>query len=902
MTSETVPETWAHNDYTVGWVCALPKEQTAATAMLDQIHTSLPKPRNDHNTYTLGSISKHNIVIACLPKGKIGTTSAATTATSMISTFPAIRFSLMVGIGGGIPPKVRLGDVVVSTPVGQIPGVVQWDCKVNQAGKVERTGTLNNPPNTLLTALTKVETAHDLTGSRIPEYLDELKDKWPRLVPKYLRSDSLEDTLFKAGYAHLTKSSTDCTAISDDEEEEQEDEEDNCRFCDKALTVKRKPREMRVHYGLIASGNTLIKNAAFRDKLNQDLGGQVLCVEMEAAGLVHAFPCIIIRGICDYADSHKHKAWQEHAAAVAAAFAKELLDYIQPSDVAGERMAKDILGQIQNAVSKAGANIEEVKSKLERKEDLEILQWLTPVNYGPQHSDYFSQRQEGTGGWLLDSNVFLEWVETNDQTLFCPGVPGAGKTILTSIVIDELTTRFKNVESIGIAYIYGSYRRQDEQNAKNLLENLLKQLAQGRSALPVGVKSLYHKNKSIGTRPSFDELSATLQSVVGLYSRIFIVVDALDELKAKYKAKLFATSRFIPEIIESFKGSTTFEIRAHDEDVRRYLDGRISQSGQKLLQTHRDVIKTEITKAVDGMFLLAQLHIDSVCTKKTLKKMKEVLNSLSTGPKAYDIAYEKAMERITGQDLDSQELAKQVLSWVICAKRVLITSKLQHALAVEVGELELDEENLPQIEDMVSVCAGLVTIDEESDIIRLVHYTTQEYFDRTQMQWFPNAQSDIATTCVTYLSFSAFESGPCTNERRFEHRLLANPFYHYASRNWGHHALMASMDGHQFILDFLESETKLSASFQIIMNFEGYPWDHIAGQNGPRQRTGVHAAAYFGLKNTVLALLKNGHDADSQDIAGRTPLWYAAMRGSETTFNLLSARNDVDPNCQDSKG
>jgi nucleoside phosphorylase len=328
-------------DYTVGWVCALPKEQTAATAMLDQIHPNLSKPPNDHNTYTLGAIGKHNIVVACLPKGKIGTNSAATVATQMIDTFPSIRVGLMVGIGGGVLPKVRLGDVVVSTPVDHYPGVVQWDIgKAEKDGTFRRIGALNNPPNALLTALSKLETQHALSGPKMPEYLEELKQKWPRLVPKYLRSDSLEDVRFRADYSHVNESTT----VTEDDEDEDEEEE-NCQNCDRTKIVKRKTRDMRVHYGLIASGNQVVKDATIRDRLNKDLGGQVLCVEMEAAGLMDSFPCIVIRGICDYADSHKNKDWQEHAAAVAAAFAKELIGYVQPSDIEGERTAKDVLNQ-----------------------------------------------------------------------------------------------------------------------------------------------------------------------------------------------------------------------------------------------------------------------------------------------------------------------------------------------------------------------------------------------------------------------------------------------------------------------------------------------------------------------------------------------------------------------------
>ncbi|PNP53361.1 hypothetical protein THARTR1_06055 [Trichoderma harzianum] len=308
--------------------------------MLDDRHADIQKPPNDPNNYTLGSINGHGIVIACLPKGKTGTISAATVAAWMVSTFPSIKVGLLVGIGGGIPPKVRLGDVVVSTPIGQFPGVVQWDFgKATEGERFERTGSLNNPPTPLLTALTRLETEHDLNGSKIPEYLDQLKEKWPRLASKYLRSDRHEDLLFKSDYQHVSEPTNyeNLSGLEDSAEEV------NCEFCDRSQVLKKKPRDMRVHYGLIASGNQVIKDAALRNKLNKDLDSHVLCIEMEAAGLMNNFPCLVIRGICDYADSHKNNAWQEHAAAVAAAFAKELLGYIQTSEVERECPAKDIL-------------------------------------------------------------------------------------------------------------------------------------------------------------------------------------------------------------------------------------------------------------------------------------------------------------------------------------------------------------------------------------------------------------------------------------------------------------------------------------------------------------------------------------------------------------------------------
>jgi nucleoside phosphorylase len=324
-------------DYTVGWVCALAIEHIAATGMLDEIHPdTISKPANDPNGYTLGSIGGHNIVIACLPEGQYGTNSPATVATWMVSTFPRIRFGLMVGIGSGVPPKVRLGDVVVGCPVAQFPGVVQWDMgKAKAGGKFELAGALNNPPRVLLAALGKLKVDHEIVGTKVPEYLRGMVQKWPRLS-EYLRSDALEDVLFKATYPHVE---------ADEEDEEAEEESVNCPNCSRTMTVERRPRDAKVHYGLIASANRVIKDALLRDQLSKDLGKEVLCLEMEAAGLMNNFPCIVIRGICDYADSHKNRDWQRHAAAMAAGFAKELLQYVSPADVDEEPTVKDILAQ-----------------------------------------------------------------------------------------------------------------------------------------------------------------------------------------------------------------------------------------------------------------------------------------------------------------------------------------------------------------------------------------------------------------------------------------------------------------------------------------------------------------------------------------------------------------------------
>ena len=215
--------------------------------------------------------------------------------------------------------------------------------------------------------------------------------------------------------------------------------------------------------------------------------------------------------------------------------------------------------------------------------------------------------------------------------MFCPGFPGVGKTILTSVVINHLDGKVRKGDvqgdgnqgdgNIGIAYLYCNFRRQHEQKAEDLLVSLLKQLSQDRSSLPDSVKTLHDRHKDRRTRPSLDEISKALQSVATLYSRVFIIVDALDEcqagncrgrfltelfgLQAKYGASLLATSRFIPEIIKNFSGSISLEICASKKDIEKYLEGHIGQlpSFDEWSLQLQDEIKAGISDAVDGMYV-----------------------------------------------------------------------------------------------------------------------------------------------------------------------------------------------------------------------------------------------------------------------------------------------------------
>jgi nucleoside phosphorylase len=309
------------DDYTVGWVCALPIELSVAQEMLDEEHGNLPQDSDDANVYTLGRIGEHNVVLGCLPAGQTGTNSATAVAMQIKASFRSIRFGLMVGIGGGVPSEeadIRLGDIVVSQPSKGHGGVIQYDFGKTTPNGTERAGFLNAPPRILLSAVAKLRAKHDRGRSDLSVYITKLGR-----APKFSRGQAGNDVLFEGGYIHREGS--------------------NCLRCDSTRQIQREERAKdtpEVYYGTIASGNQVMRDGTIRDQISTEFGG-VLCFEMEAAGLMNDFPCLVIRGICDYADSHKNKKWQPYAAGTAAAYAKELLLVIPPAEVAKTRTVNE---------------------------------------------------------------------------------------------------------------------------------------------------------------------------------------------------------------------------------------------------------------------------------------------------------------------------------------------------------------------------------------------------------------------------------------------------------------------------------------------------------------------------------------------------------------------------------
>ena len=318
-----------HQDYTVGWICALQTEYDIACQLLEEEEPTLGTGTSrDDNAYTLGRIGEHHVVIACLPMRVYGIASAA--AVAMLRSFQFIRIGLIVGIGGGAPSNkhdIRLGDIVVGSPAHQSGGVIHYDFgKAIQDQAFETIGSLNSPPTVLLTALAKLSGIHRRKGSCFVDSAQAIFAENPRLKREYQHPGAEYDRLYDSSFKHHSRDQS-C--------------EIGCASVKSALLQRPQrevdPNEPVVHYGLIASGGKLMKDAILRDQLAKE--HDVLCFEMEAAGLMNNFPCVVIRGICDYSDSHKNNVWQGYAALMAALYAKELLHNIPKGQIASAEMA-----------------------------------------------------------------------------------------------------------------------------------------------------------------------------------------------------------------------------------------------------------------------------------------------------------------------------------------------------------------------------------------------------------------------------------------------------------------------------------------------------------------------------------------------------------------------------------
>ncbi|KAF4945037.1 hypothetical protein FGADI_12296 [Fusarium gaditjirri] len=690
----------SYERYTIAWICALPKEMVAAQAVLDDIHEPLPSQKNDTNSYILGNIGCHNIAIACLPTNEYGTNNAVNVLTNLTRTFTSIYLSLMVGIGGGVPREnfdIRLGDIVVGTRV------VQHDLgKIIGSGQIQHTAVPRTLAHQIGKALSLLQAEHQSHGSQIPHILEERF----RELPGYARPTTA-DRLFFPAYRHNSEAR-------------------NCDGCSPSALVQRSERSTNdpyIYYGTIASGNQVMKNSSVRDMVAQEL--DAICFEMEAAGLNDICPCLSVRGICDYSDSHKSKEWQEYAAATAAAFAKEFLEKLLPTE--------EITASTPGSIGR----------QYQWPQDEKYNECLRDLRETDPRDDK-SRIEETKGGllenayrWILENDKFQEWYNASQsQLLWIKGDPGKGKTMLLCGLINEL----EKEKSSFLAYFFCQATEARLSNAIAVLRGLIYLLVVQRPPLISYIEEKYeHAGKQLfEDGNAWQALSKIFMAMLEdpMLDGVLLMVDALDECDTDQEklldliirsnnVKWIVTSRNWPEI-EQVLDRSTHKVRLHLElnqdsvckAVEAFIEWKVEKLAEKKkydAQLKSDV-KSYLVENADGTFLWAALVCQELADNRVLRKC-HTRKRLEAFPKGLDPLYGRMMEYIS--DSDDAEICREILALASVVYRPVTLTELKTLLGSQY------EDEYDELTHIIACCGSFLTL--RGDAISFLHQSAKDF-------------------------------------------------------------------------------------------------------------------------------------------------------------------------------
>ncbi|KAL2808027.1 hypothetical protein BJX63DRAFT_436478 [Aspergillus granulosus] len=708
--------------------------------MLDQAQP-LPQGFSDPNAYEFGELNGHHIVIAYLPNGVYGTTSAAAVVSRMCLLFPQLRYGLMVGIGGGVPDKnndIRLGDIVVSKPGGRHGGVIQYDLgKTVQDGQFVQTGILNQPPHALLSRLSQVEAKQIATGNNaLLEIISGALERNPKLKEIFSPPKEHTDFLFNPSYIHT-------------------DKESDCTLCDKEQLVKRPPRAInapRVHYGLIASGNQVMKDSGTRDRLAREHG--ILCFEMEAAGLMNELPTLVIRGICDYCDSHKQKQWQGYAALTAAAYAKLLLSVVPAKVATAAQLRPGFTGEDQRCLQELLLS--------HPKDDLRRIE----ATKGGLLGDSFR--------WVLDTAELRKWHSNpQSQLLWIKGDPGKGKTMLIIGIINELTQQVQSEPLQSLAYFLCQATDRRLNNAPSVLRGLIYMLIQQQPHLISHLRERYDTNpKLFESENMFYSLATIFENMIQGSTRalIYLLVDALDECETGLSdlLKLIARTKFMSAVqvkwivssrnrddieqeLEFGNEKTKLSLELNSNRISDAVGAYINYRVSRLKALQRDEIlvkriKEQLLQKSNGTFLWVALVVQEMQKCKHLSAMVEVLEKT---PRGLTPLYDRMLQQIQLLEGLDRDLCILVLSIALFAYRPLHLREF-----CRLAGLHERQHGSGDLESVVGMCGSFLTIRD--DYVHLIHQSSKDYL------------SDVK------ISATVFPSGPPTVHHKIFRESLQN--------------------------------------------------------------------------------------------------------------------------------
>ncbi|KAK0216574.1 hypothetical protein EDD85DRAFT_436563 [Armillaria nabsnona] len=559
-------------------------------------------------------------------------------------------------------------------------------------------------------------------------------------------------------------------------------------------------------------------------------------------------------------------------------------------DVVGQHESLAFSLDVQQKLSDFNGKLDTILNRERDNKVQEVAAWLNPVDYTPIQRDILKQRITGTGQWFLEAPQFTSWVDgsAKSPTLWCPGDPGSGKTVIASIIIAHLYKRFGK-ENIPVLRVFGDYRNMEAKTVSDIIRSLLKQLIHAQNGLSSSLESMYRESLENVPDPSLDEFMEVLSFHLKRYHLIYIVFDAFDEFVGRQeqlisalkslgsRVRLLVTSRNDTAIQRIFQDDEELRIRADDGDIRKLIMSRLDDDDDlRIFLTDRnDLCQNILTRVVEraqGMFFLADMQMTLL---SETADCAELIGELNESPGTIQATYKHFLERVERKPEGRRNLAYRIFCWVAFAKRPLTILELQHALAMRSGTTELNTNRILNLDIISRACIGLVVVDGQG-YVRFTHPTIEEYFISQKRTLFPGLQESITSTCLTYMSFDIFRF-PSVLPLLKPDISAKYPFLDYASNKWAIHAKNCAPGSVETeILTFLRTQSNIALSFVQSPDLE------------PEiPRTPAWFSAHYGLVNVMQVLLNEG-----VDLRHENALCIAAHAGQLEMVKLLLLRSD----------
>ncbi|UKZ73418.1 hypothetical protein TrVFT333_001065 [Trichoderma virens FT-333] len=929
------------DDFKIAIICALPLEANIVSALFDRKWDGrwYGKGAGDSNVYSFGLIGRHNVVLAHMPN--MGKVAAAAAAVGLRASFQKINLALVVGICGGAPlgehhSEIFLGDVVVSE------GIIQYDFGRRFPNNIfvrKDTPQDNLPrPNPEIRAtIAKLRADHSWLQDKVSRHLHDLQRKFSAEVTYPGPS---EDILFNPTYQHKHQRSSECTICSGS----------NGRgdVCDTVLGLscellecdlqgavfRRKSTQPpatsaewkpAVHFGLFASGDTVMKSGKDRDDIAARDG--VIAFEMEGAGVWENLPgTLVIKGICDYADSHKSKKWQPYAAATATAVTKAFLEEWRIASSEEQSPHRSALYP-QHGL---GREVEAHRDPIRKAKELDILRKLYKSQY-EDRKDRNPIRTEGTCEWFVAHRLFREWQENKESTtLWVSADPGCGKSVLAKHLIDSV---LPSTASRTTCYFFFKDDFEDQRSVVSALCCILHQLfKQNRTLLTEAILEQFEIYMEDITG-SFSKLWSTLLSAVkdNNAGEIVCILDAVDEceesgrsqlaeaLYALYRhrknskdsnLKFLLTSRPYISIRHGFKrpdipqlavihlsGENDIEMAKISQEIDIFIQSKVQlvKKRLKLTNSERDLLLRELMRIPNRTYLWVHLTLDLIQDDPNLDEVG-IFGATSHLPRSVEEAY----ERILSRSRDLKE-AKKLLHIVVAASRPLTLKEMNFALALRNNHRSYNNFKLKseeRFQENVRDLCGLFVVVVDSKIY-LLHQTAKEFLvqdDQTNaikrtnldLEWKHSLRPQeshgiLAEICIRHLLFVEFEAESFSPNAK-------HTFLDYSAKHWTTHLRESRIDvkNSPFSISILRlcDTTSSSCLSWLRIYWSGTNTDF------PGDFTPLMTASYFGLTEVMKCLYKldNAELNLQDDTYGRSALSWAAGNGFHGAVKLLISR------------